>query len=123
MKIKKALLALTIACLLTACQPTPVEKHFNVKYLFGEWVEGTKHNKYAEDGTGTYWDTGDDVSEEEATSFEWMLTYDTLKVNHILWNGAITPKNYIVTALDSIQLDHYDLFSGQSHHYTKVTVP
>ena len=116
-------MALTIACLLTACQPTPVEKHFNVKYLFGEWVEGTKHNKYAEDGTGTYWDTGDDVSEEEATSFEWMLTYDTLKVNHILWNGAITPKNYIVTALDSIQLDHYDLFSGQSHHYTKVTVP
>lgn len=122
MKSKKAFLALLLAVVLSACVPVE-EKHFNVKYLFGEWTEGTVHDKYAEDGTGYSWDTSDDISEEEALPFEWSLSYDTLLVNHISWNGTISPKIYIVTALDSIHLDHYDLVSGEAHHFTKVTVP
>lgn len=122
MKIKKALLAISLALVLSGCVPVE-EKHFNVKYLIGEWTEGTVHDKYREDGTGASWDTSDDYGEEEALPFEWSLSFDTLLVNHISWNGTIVPKIYIVTALDSIHLDHYDLASGISHHYTKVTVP
>lgn len=122
MKIKKALLAISLALVLSGCVPVE-EKHFNVKYLIGEWTEGTVHDKYREDGTGASWDTSDDYGEEEALPFEWSLSFDTLLVNHTSWNGTIVPKIYIVTALDSIHLDHYDLASGISHHYTKVTVP
>ena len=122
MKINKALLAISLAFLLSACTPTPVEKHFNVKLLFGEWVEGNVHDHYADDGTGYSWDDTE-TTEEEALPFEWSLRYDTLQVNHLLWEGGIVPKVYIVTALDSVRLDHYDLFSGEPHHYTKVTVP
>lgn len=122
MKSKKAIIVLSLALVLSACVPVE-EKHFNVKYLFGEWTENTDHYKYREDGTGSFWDTSDDVAEEEATPFEWSLSFDTLLVNHLLWNGSIVPKIYIVTVLDSIQLDNYDLVSGEAHHYTKVTVP
>lgn len=124
MKTSKLLSVLLIVLVVTlaSCVPTP-EKHFDLKHLYGEWVEGTVHDKYAEDGTGYSWDTADDISEEEALPFEWRLSYDTLQVNHIEWNGAIVPKIYIVTALDSVRFDNYDLVSGAPHHYNKVVVP
>lgn len=122
MKIKKAILVITLALALSSCVPIE-EKHFDVKLLFGEWVEGTVHDKYYEDGNGYSWDTSDDISEEEASPFEWRLSYDTLQLNHLLWNGAIVPKVYIVTTLDSIQLDYYEFNTGVTHHYNKASKP
>ena len=113
---------LTLSVLLCSCGPAN-EKYFNVKYLFGEWKEGTVHDKYSEDGTGHTWDTSDDIEEAEATPFEWRLSHDTLVQNHELWNGAIVPKIHIVTTLDSIRLECYDMVSGIEHHYTKVDLP
>ena len=122
MKIKKALLAITLALALSACVPVE-EKHFDVKLLHGEWLEGTVHDTYLEGGKGYSWDTSDDITEEDASPFEWRLSYDTLQVNHALWNGAVVPKVYIVTTLDSLQLDYYEFNTGLEHHYTKVSNP
>ena len=122
-KVKRiSAIGLMLSLLLASCGPTE-EKHFNTKYLIGEWIEEDIHDKYAEDGTGYTWNPSEDIQETEAAPFEWRLSYDTLLVNHIEWNGAIGPKVYIVTQLDSARLDYYDLFSGLPHHYTKVIVP
>ena len=124
MKTRKLLsfILFSLALLLSSCVPIE-EKHFNVKYLIGEWTEGTVHDKYREDGTGASWDTSDDYGEEEALPFEWRLSYDTLQLNHILWNGGIIPKIYIVTKLDSLQLEYYEFNTGLEHHYEKVSNP
>ena len=123
MKTRKLIFILfSLALLLSSCIPIE-EKHFNVKYLFGEWIEGTVHDTYIDGGKGYSWDTSDDITEEDASPFEWRLSYDTLQVNHILWNGAIIPKIYIVTTLDSLQLEYYEFNTGLEHHYDKVSNP
>ena len=122
-KVKRLSVILFALALLSSCVPTE-EKHYNVKLLIGEWVEGSLHDKYADDGTGYSWDTDDDITEEEALPFEWRLSYDTLQVNHIIqMTGAIVPKIYLVTTLDSANLVYEDLSGGTIHTYTKVTVP
>ena len=121
-KVKRLLVILFALAILSSCVPNN-EKYFNIKYLFGEWREGTVHDKYYEDGLGYTWDTSDDITEEEASPFKWTLSHDTLLQNHELWNGTIVPKIYLVTTLDSVNLVYQDLSGGTIHTYTKVTVP
>lgn len=121
-KVKRLSVILFALFFLASCGPIN-EKYFNVKYLFGEWKEGTVHDKYFEDGTGYTWDTSDDVEEDEALPFKWTLSQDTLLLNHVLWNGAIVPKIYLVTTLDSLNLVYEDLAGGTIHQYHKVSVP
>jgi len=102
---------------LAACGPkTPVT--YDVTLLYGEWVEGTVHDYYKSDCTGYTWDTSDDVTEEEASPFEWNLTNDQLLVLHTLWNGTVVPKSYIVSRLDSTNLVFEDEY-GNEHLYIR----
>jgi hypothetical protein len=116
------LIALLLLLVLCACGPTE-EKYFNVQLLYGEWAENSLHETYAPDGTGHTWDLNDEVSEDEAQPFEWTLSHDTLLQNHLLWNGAIVPKVYLITTLDSANLVYQDFNSDRIHTYKRVFRP
>lgn len=113
------LVAVTLLATLSSCGPTPTPITFDKTLLYGEWVEGTVHDTYLEDGTGHSWDTSEDISEEEASPFEWTLNNDQLQLLHTLWNGSVVPKTYTVTQLDSLKLVYEDSY-GQVHNYLRV---
>ncbi len=105
---------------LVACNPkTPVT--YDVTLLYGEWVEGSVHDHYDSDGTGYTWDTDDDITEEEATPFEWNLTNDQLLVMHKLFNGTVVPKSYTVTRLDNTSLVIEDDYGNEHLYLRSVT--
>jgi hypothetical protein len=92
---------------------------FDESLLYGKWQEGTVFEKYNADGTGSTWDTSDDVSEDEAQAFEWTLSKDDLTQIHIMEiGGGRIPKSYTVTVLTSNNLKYHDAYD--SHSFTKV---
>jgi hypothetical protein len=87
--------------------------------LVGKWKSGTLYYKYAATGTGTTWDTSDDVSEEEGQLFTWTLSESELKHIYILELGATVPKVYTVTKLNLTTLEYHDDF-GKTFTFSKV---
>ena len=92
---------------------------FDESLLIGKWVSGTEYYKYLNDGTGSTWDTGDDVSEDEAQAFTWTLEKSELIHIHIMEIGGSVPKVYTVTELTATTLKYEDGF-GKKFSYTKV---
>ena len=103
----------------TSCIDVSTET-FDETLLYGKWQSGTLYYKYLSDGSGTTWDTADDVTEEEAQSFTWTLEASTLTHIYILEIGGTVPKVYTVTKLTSTTLTYEDDF-GTSYTFTKVS--
>lgn len=106
-----------LVSMMSSCVPETTVS-FDKTLMYGEWVEGTIHDTYLENGTGYSWDTNDDMTEEEALPFEWSLEQNQLNIIHTLWNGAVVPKTYTVTRLDSQQLVYEDDY-GYCHYYER----
>ena len=92
---------------------------FDENLLYGKWQSGTLFYKYISNGTGTTWDTADDVQESEAQSFTWTLVEAELTHIYVLEIGGTVPKVYTVTKLTSTALIYEDDF-GTSYSFTKV---
>lgn len=113
----------------SSCEPET--KDFDQALLMGKWVEevwddeeetwvaGTEYYKYNNDGTGSTWDTADDVTEEEGQAFEWTLVQDELTHMHIMEIGGVVPKVYTVTELSPGTLAYEDEF-GKHFAYMKA---
>src|SRR5665648_523692 len=101
--MKKTLFYLTmymvVSFLVVSCEP--LEESFDDSLLIGKWQSGTLYYKYLADGTGSTWDTGDDVTEAEAQAFTWTLVKSELTHIHVLQMGGSVPKIYTVTELTS----------------------
>jgi hypothetical protein len=97
----------------------PEDESFNDAFLIGKWRSETLYYKYKIDGTGSTWDTKDDVSEDEAQPFTWALLNSELTHIHILELGAKLPKVYKVTELTPTSLKYEDSF-GKSFSFNKV---
>lgn len=131
--MKKLLFVFTVvafaALLFSSCEPET--KDFDKALLIGKWVDevyddeeeawvaGTEFYKYNADGTGSTWDTSDDVMEEEGQAFEWTLVLDELTHMHIMEIGGVVPKVYTVTELTPTTLAYKDDF-GKHFAYMKV---
>jgi len=120
--MKKILLTISIltTLLLASCGGVDIPVTYDETLLYGEWVEGTVHDTYHNDGTGYTWDTSDDITEEEASPFEWSLTNDKLRIIHTLWNGTVVPKNYTIRTLNANFMVYADDY-GNAHEYKKVS--
>lgn len=115
------LLGILLAIGLGSCVPdTDLGGGFEASDLVGTWQEGTVHEKYLAGGTGFTWDTADDVSEEEASEFEWTLEDDQLIQKHIMFGGQVVPRILTITKLTSFELVYEDT-GGVSHYFIKVT--
>lgn len=108
---------LSLCFLLASCKES--EPDFDENLLLGRWVEGTEYYRYDNGHTGVTWNTGDDVSEEEALPFTWSLSGSRLIHYHTMEGGQVVPQTYTMTALSSGALEYHDN-AGQEHHFTKV---
>lgn len=118
---RRRLICLCLGALLAlaSCVPTPNYVDYDETLLYGEWVEGTVHDTYNDDGSGYTWDTADDITEEEATPFNWNLEHDQLHITHVLWNGTVVPKIYTIKELNDYTLAYEDDY-GTRHEYQRV---
>lgn len=119
--MKKTLFYLTmfmiVAFAAVSCEPE--EESFDSSLLSGRWRSGTLFYKYLSDGTGTTWDTGDDVTEAEGQAFTWTLVKSELTHIHILEIGGSVPKVYTVTELTATTLKYHDDF-GVPYSFVKA---
>jgi len=106
-----------VSAVLVSCEPE--EESFDESLLIGKWKSGTLYYKYLSDHTGGTWDTGDDVTEDEAQPFTWSLEKTELTHIHILEMGGTVPKVYTVTELTSTSLSYHDSF-GVNFTFSKV---
>ncbi len=111
------LLGVLTALMITSC--TEDEETFTDVLILGKWQSGTVYYKYLGNGTGSTWDTKDDVDESEAQGFTWTLEQSTLTHIHIMEIGGSVPKTYTVTELTSTTLKYEDDF-GKKFSFTKV---
>jgi hypothetical protein len=94
------------------------EASFQESLLIGTWVSGTEHYKYLSNYEGKFWDTKDDVSEDEGQKFTWSLVQSELTHIHIVEMGGTVPKVYTVTELTANSLKYKDSF-GVTYSFTK----
>ncbi len=111
------LLCLTASFLIVSCETE--EESFDEALLIGKWKSGTLYYKYYDDGSGATWDTGDDVTEEEAQEFTWTLEHSELTHIHIMEMGGVVPKVYTLTELTATTLKYKDDFD-KSYSFTKA---
>jgi hypothetical protein len=109
---------MVITFIAVSCEP--IEESFDESLLVGKWQSGTLYYKYLAGGTGSTWDTADDVSEAEAQAFSWTLVKSELTHIHVLEIGGSVPKVYTVTELTSSSLKYEDDF-GVKFSFTKVS--
>ncbi len=116
--MKKTLRYLTVFTVFTllAVSCTKLGTSFDQTLLTGKWQSGTLYYKYLANGTGSTWDTADDVTEAEAQPFTWTLDKDVLTQIHF---NSLVPKIYTVTELTSTSLKYHDTF-GSKFSFTKV---
>ena len=119
--MKKTLRYLTMLVVVTlfAVSCTKEETTYDQTLLTGKWQSGTLFYKYIADGTGSTWDTADNVTEAEAQLFTWTLVKDLLTHIHVLEMGGSVPKIYTVTELTETSLKYHDEF-GSNFAFTKV---
>jgi hypothetical protein len=113
-------LAMIAVLTLFAVSCTKEEATFDQTLLTGKWQSGTLFYKYFADGTGTTWDTSDDVTEAEAQGFTWTLVNDLMTHIYVLEMGGSVPKIYTVTELTETTLKYHDDF-GVNFSFTKVS--
>ncbi len=85
---------------------------YNPALMIGEWQQGSEHEQYIADGTGRRWDTGDDVSRDEAQAFSWTMDSNLLTIRYDLKLGGIMIRQYVVTFVDEESLVYRDAFDG-----------
>ena len=80
--------------------------------MIGEWLQGSEHEQYIADGSGRRWDTGDDVSRDEAQVFSWTMDSNLLTVRYDLKLGGLMIRQYVVTFVDDETLVYRDAYGG-----------
>lgn len=115
--MRKGCVVIGLAALLAfcSCGSKPVTPTFDEALLIGEWIDTTLHEKYFPEGIGITWDTYDDVTEEEADTFNWSFDGSQLIQEHHMVVG-IVPRILTVTKLDLDSLVYQDS-GGLLHHF------
>ena len=130
-KLVPFLLCLVIAFGFSACHKKPSVISVDESMLYGKWQEGSAFERYYDSliervlpngdtvkVNGTTWDTGDDVTEDEAQLFIWTLTGNTLKHEHV-GTFVTVPKLYTIAAISAHSMTYKDEY-GVTHHFSKV---
>lgn len=110
-------MTLTTGLIVSCIEDLPTT--FDENLLYGKWQSGTLFYKYISDGSGTTWDTADDVQEAEGQAFTWTLVEAELTHIYVLEIGGSVPKVYTVTKLTATSLVYEDDY-GTSYSFTKV---
>lgn len=92
---------------------------YDTDLLIGLWQSETVYYRYNEDGSGSTWDTADDVTEEEASRFTWEINKKRMIHKHQLEIGGTVPKAYTIKRLDLLNLEYTDDY-GKIESFVKI---
>lgn len=92
---------------------------YDTDLLIGLWQSETVYYRYNEDGSGSTWDTADDVTEEEASRFTWEINKKRMIHKHQLEIGGTVPKAYTIKRLDLLNLEYTDDY-GEIESFVKI---
>ncbi len=87
-------------------------------------IEGLWHQddhlfyRFNGDGTGHTWDVDDDISEKEATPFQWEAYKEAVMITHRLRLRGVVPRYYLIDAINAYDLRFHDAYS--SYHLERV---
>ena len=68
--------------------------------------------RFNANSTGLTWDVNDDMSEEEATPFEWEAYDNALMLSHKMLLRGIVPRYYHLDILNAYDLRFHDAYSS-----------
>ena len=85
------------------------EEIYDTDMIIGLWQTRSVFYRYNTDGTGTTWDTAEDVTELEGSKFTWEVNKKRIIHYHQMELGnGIIPKAYTITKLDLSSLEYKD---------------
>lgn len=85
----------------------------NKEMLVGLWQkDGHIYYRFDPDGTGHTWDVDDDLTEEEASPFNWEAFEEALMMTHNMRFRGIVPRYYELDHLNSFDLRFHDTYSS-----------
>ena len=80
--------------------------------LVGLWQsDGHVFYRFNADGTGHTWDVADDLTEEEASNFNWEAYEEAIMMTHRLRLRGIVPRYYELDLLNAFDLRFHDTYS------------
>lgn len=84
----------------------------NKEMLVGLWhKDGHVYYRFDADGTGHTWDVDDDLTEDEATSFNWEAYDKAIMMTYKLRIRGIVPRYYELDRLNAFDLRFHDTYS------------
>ena len=85
----------------------------NHEMLVGLWQkDGHVFYRFNPDGTGHTWDIADDLSEAEATSFNWKVYDKAIMMTYKLRIRGIVPRYYELDRLNAFDLRFHDTYTS-----------
>ena len=97
---------------------------FDESLLIGKWKDDTQNEfyRYRANHTGGFWNTDDDVREDEMRRMTWSLNGSQLE--HIyepeMPGGTSVLRDFTITVLNSTTLRYRDNFDGRTRSFTRV---
>lgn len=85
----------------------------NKEILVGLWQsDGHVYYRFNPDGTGHTWDVADDLTEEEASNFNWEAYEEAIMLTHKLRLRGIVPRYYEIDRINAFDLRFHDSYSN-----------
>lgn len=85
----------------------------NKEMIIGLWQsDGHVFYRFDADGTGHTWDIDDDLTEEEASEFNWEAYEEAFMMTHKLRLRGIVPRYYELDRLNAFDLRFHDTYQS-----------
>lgn len=85
----------------------------NAEILVGLWQKDEHiFYRFNPDGTGHTWDVADDLTEEEASDFNWEAFEEAIMMTHKLRIRGIVPRYYELDCINAFDLRFHDNYSS-----------
>lgn len=85
----------------------------NAEMLVGLWQKDEHvFYRFNPDGTGHTWDVADDLTEEEASNFNWEAYEEAIMMTHKLRIRGIVPRYYELDCINAFDLRFHDNYSS-----------
>ncbi len=92
----------------------PRTLHANETYhemLVGLWKKDDNlYYRFYEDGTGVTWDASEDITESEASPFEWAIYDEAIMLTHKMLLRGVVPRYYHLDNLNHFDLRFHDSY-------------
>lgn len=85
----------------------------NAEMLVGLWqIDEHVFYRFNPDGSGHTWDVADDLTEEEASNFNWEAFEEAIMMTHKLRIRGIVPRYYELDCINAFDLRFHDNYSS-----------